>query len=87
LRTCFSLARLGNGDVTITVTTIGGATTLCTNQGGNTAPGQNKTPVKPNASWLPELELDYESDRCSVRYATVTVVQGGQVALQQTFKL
>src|SRR5215212_4802685 len=49
LKTCFSLAGLGNGDVTIIVTTTGSATTLCTNQGGNTAPGQNKTPVKPSA--------------------------------------
>src|SRR4051812_24366435 len=48
LRTCFSLAGLGNGDVTIIVTTTGSATTLCTNQGGNTAPGQNKTPVSPS---------------------------------------
>ena len=31
LKTCFSLAGLGNGDVTIKVTTTGTATTLCTN--------------------------------------------------------
>jgi hypothetical protein len=49
LKTCFCLTGLGNQDVTITVKTNGLATTLCTNKGGNTAPGQNKTPVKPSA--------------------------------------
>jgi len=58
LKTCFSLAGLGNGDVTITVNTTGSATTLCTNQGGNTAPGQNKTPVKPSGSvTIPSTEI------------------------------
>src|SRR5215212_4117026 len=58
LKTCFSLAGLGNGDVTIIVTTTGSATTLCTNQGGNTAPGQNKTPVKPSGqATIPSTEI------------------------------
>jgi hypothetical protein len=58
LKTCFSLAGLGNGDVTIIVTTTGSATTLCTNQGGNTAPGQNKTPVKPSGqTTIPSTEI------------------------------
>jgi len=58
LKTCFSLAGLGNGDVTITVTTTGSATTLCTNQGGNTAPGQNKTPVKPSGqTTIPSTQI------------------------------
>ena len=58
LKTRFSLAGLGNGDVTITVNTTGSATTLCTNQGGNTAPGQNKTPVKPSGSvTIPSTEI------------------------------
>ncbi len=49
LQTCLSLAGLGNQDVTITVKTTGSATTICTNQGGKAAPGQNKTPVAPSA--------------------------------------
>ena len=58
LKTCFSLAGLGNGDVTIIVTTTGSATTLCTNHGGNTAPGQNKTPVKPSGqATIPSTEI------------------------------
>lgn len=49
LKTCLSLTGLGMEDVTITIKTSGTATTLCTNPGGNTAPGQNKTPVHPSA--------------------------------------
>ena len=58
LKTCFSLSGLGNGDVTIIVNTTGSATTLCTNQGGNTAPGQNKTPVTPSGqATIPSTEI------------------------------
>ncbi|MFL6584941.1 MAG: hypothetical protein ACJ8KU_10545 [Chthoniobacterales bacterium] len=58
LRTCFSLAGLGMEDVTITVKTTGSATTICTNQGGNAAPGQNKVPVSPSAQQtFPSTEI------------------------------
>jgi hypothetical protein len=117
LQTCMSLTGLGNGDVTITVTTTGSATTLCTNQGGNTAPGQNKTPVKPSGqTTVPATEIkngnltacvttkppsaptaaeagcpnsNWSTSLTDVEFATatVTVVQGGQTVLQQTFRL
>jgi hypothetical protein len=103
--------------VTITVTTTGTATTLCTNQGGNTAPGQNKTPVKPSGQvTIPSTEIkngnltacvttapppaptateagcpnsNWSTSLTDVQFAiaTVTVTQGGQTVLQQTFKL
>ena len=117
LKTCFSLAGLGNGDVTITVTTTGTATTLCTNQGGNTAPGQNKTPVTPSGqATIPSTDIkngnltacvtteppkaptateagcpnsNWSTSLTDVQFATatITVSQGGQTVLQQTFKL
>ena len=117
LKTCFSLAGLGNGDVTITVTTTGSATTLCTNQGGNTAPGQNKTPVRPSGqATIPSTDIkngnltacvtteppkaptateagcpnsNWSTSLTDVQFATatITVSQGGQTVLQQTFKL
>ena len=117
LRTCFSITGLGNGDVTITVKTTGTATTLCTNQGGNTAPGQNKTPVSPSGqATIPSTQIkngnlsacvtttpppaptaveagcpnsNWSTSLTDVQFATaeVTIVQGGQVVLQQTFKL
>jgi len=81
LKTCFSLAGLGNGDVTITVTTTGSATTLCTNQGGNTAPGQNKTPVKPSGqTTIPSTEIKNGTLSTCVTTAappTPTAVQAG----------
>jgi hypothetical protein len=46
LKTCFSLAGLGNQDVTIIVEAAGMISTTCTNPGGNVAPGLNKTPFR-----------------------------------------
>jgi hypothetical protein len=58
LRACFSLAGLGNQDVTITLNTSGEATTFCISPGGNQAPGQNKTPVHPSAQIsIPATEI------------------------------
>ena len=45
LETCLSLSGLGNQDVTITVKAAGTITTICTNPGGNVAPGLNKVPT------------------------------------------
>ena len=42
-----SLAGLGNGDLRIEVTASGSAVYQCSNNGGNTAPGQNRVLVGP----------------------------------------
>ena len=42
-----SLAGLGNGDLMINVTASGSAVYQCSNNGGNTAPGQNRVLVGP----------------------------------------
>ena len=58
LKTCFSLAGLGNQDVTITVKARGTASTICRNPGGNVAPGQNKFPVRTFAEeTIPSTEI------------------------------
>jgi hypothetical protein len=58
LTACFSLAGLGNQDVTITLNSSGSATTFCVSPGGNEAPGQNKTPVHPSAQIsIPATEI------------------------------
>jgi hypothetical protein len=58
LQACLKLTGLGNGDVTITLNASGFATTLCTNPGGNTAPGQNKTPVSSTGQTsIPSTEI------------------------------
>ena len=45
-----SLAGLGNGDLLIEVTVSGSAVYQCSNNGGNTAPGQNKVLVGPTTT-------------------------------------
>jgi hypothetical protein len=118
LQSCFTVTGLGNQDVTITLTTTGSATTLCTSPGGgNTAPGQNKTPVQPSGSAsIPAGEIkngnlttcvtteaptspsakaagcpnnNWSTNITDVEFATatITISQGGQVVLQQTFNL
>jgi hypothetical protein len=54
-----SLVGLGNGDVTITVSSTGAATSVtCTSPGGNEAPGQNPAPVNvTGAQVIPEDEI------------------------------
>ena len=58
LQACFSLAGLGNQDVTITLQSDGTATTFCISPGGNRAPGQNKTPVQSSGQIsIPSTEI------------------------------
>jgi hypothetical protein len=45
-----SLAGLGGGDVTINITVSGFAVYQCQNQGGNTAPGQNRVLEGPSTT-------------------------------------
>ena len=54
-----TLVGLGNGDVTITVSSTGAATSVtCTSPGGNDAPGQNPAPVNVIGSQaIPEEEI------------------------------
>lgn len=112
------LAGLGNGDLAITVATVGTATKItCTNPGGNQAPGQNKPRVNtigtqkiesseikngtvtirvttaapaqltakqagcPNNNWTARI------DDVKFSSATITVVQGGQTVLNETYAI
>jgi hypothetical protein len=53
-----ALSGLGNGDVLIKITAQADVTSTCTNQGGNSAPGQNPAPLTVTGSQaIPEEEL------------------------------
>ena len=79
-----SLAGLGNDDVRVTLTTSGSAVYQCQNQGGNTAPGQNRvlvgpsvTPVTFPASAIKNGNLSFTISNTLTAPATVTGAAAG----------
>ena len=79
LSTTGKLTGLGNGDVTIIVSTTGTASTTCTNRGGNNPPGQ-QVPVSPSGSaTLPASEIKNGTVTFTVTTVapTVTAEQAG----------
>ena len=93
------LAGLGNKDVTIRLTATG--TTTCTNRGGNVPPGQTETVTGTVSNLRPEngnvtfrVTTGSVTNPCpksmtpqtTFTSATLTVIQGGKVVYQQTFR-
>ena len=52
------IAGLGNADVTIRITATGVASTVCTNPGGQQAPGINKKLTAVGTQFIPVVEFD-----------------------------
>ena len=78
LETAGAISGLGNGDVLISLTAEADVTSTCTNQGGNTAPGQNPAPITVSGGQaIPEDELKNGNTPFHVlTVAPVTIIPG-----------
>jgi hypothetical protein len=98
LRATGSIAGLGNADVTIDLTATG--VTTCTNRGGNVPPGQTETVAgSQTITDVKNGRVNFDVTTASVSNpcpdgmrptttftsAVLTVTQGGQVVLEESF--